>query len=60
MKPSKPLKVLLKLTSIHDLLNSIDRMATYDRMLSELSMTEFERFDEEDRALASIGKPFTQ
>jgi len=60
MKPSKPMKVLLKLTSIHDLLNSIDRMAIYDRMLSELNMTEFVRFDEEDRALTSIGKPFTQ
>lgn len=41
MKPSPPMKVLLNLTSIHDLLNSIDCMAKYDRMLSEQNMTEF-------------------
>jgi len=58
MKPDKPMKVLLNLTSIHDLLNSVDDMATYDRMLTELAMTEFEQFDDEDRALAALGKPF--
>jgi len=60
MKPSRPMKVLLDLTSIHDLLNSIDDMATYDRMLTELSMTEFDMYIDEDRALAALGKPFTQ
>ena len=60
MKPSKPMKVLLNLTSIHDLLNAIDRMATYDRLLVELNMTEFNGFDDEDRALEAIGKPFLQ
>lgn len=51
MKPSPPMKVLLNLTSIHDLLNSLDRMATYDRLLSELGITEFENFGDEDMAL---------
>lgn len=60
MKPSKPMKKLLDLTSIHDLLNAIDDMAKYDRLLTELKMTEFEAFDDEDRALAAIGKPFEQ
>ena len=60
MKPSRPMKVLLNLTSIHDLLNAIDAMATYDRMLSELRMTEFEDFSEENRALESAGKPYSQ
>ena len=60
MKPSKPMKVLLNLTSIHDLLNAIDSMQTYDRMLSELRMTEFEDFEDEDRALEAIGKPYQQ
>ena len=41
MKPSKPMHVLLNLTSIHDLLNAMDRMQKFDRMLSEMSMTEF-------------------
>lgn len=60
MKPSKPMKVLLNLTSIHDLLNAIDQMATYDRLLTELMITEFNQFEEEDRALAAINRPFTE
>lgn len=60
MKASKPMKVLLNLTSIHDLLNSIDDMAKYDRLLTELGITEFEMFEDEDRALAVIGHPFEQ
>ena len=55
MKPSPPMKVLLNLTSIHDLLNAMDRMATYDRLLTELNMTEFVNFEEEDRALEQVG-----
>lgn len=51
MKPSKPEKILLELTSIHDLLNALDRMQTFDRMLSEMEMTDFVSFEEEDRAL---------
>jgi len=35
MKPHKPVKVLLNFTSIHDLLNALDRMATYDRLMTE-------------------------
>ena len=36
------MKVLLNLTSIHDLLNSIFEMAKYDRLLTELKITEFD------------------
>lgn len=54
------MKVLLNLTSIHDLLNAIDQMATYDRLLTELMITEFNQFEEEDRALAAINRPFTE
>ena len=52
------MKVLLNLTSIHDLLNAIDRMARYDRLLTELNMTEFNNYIEEDRALDAIGKSY--
>lgn len=52
--------VLLNLTSIHDMLNAIDTMATCDRMLSELNMTEFQNFSEEDKALELAGKPYEQ
>ena len=52
------MKCLLNLTSIHDLLNAIDRMARYDRLLTELNMTEFENYHEEDRALDAIGKSY--
>ena len=58
MKPSPPMKVLLKLTSIHDLLNALDRMAVYDRLMSELKLTEFDMYEDENRALATIGQPF--
>ena len=58
MKAAKPMKVLLNLTSIHDLLNAIDRMARYDRLLTELNMTEFNNYIEEDRALDAIGKSY--
>ena len=58
MKASKPMKQLLNMTSIHDLLNSIDDMATYDRLLNEIGISEFDQYDEEDRVLEAIGKPF--
>ena len=45
-------KVLLKLTSIHDLLNAMNRMSVYDRLMTELKLTEFDMFDDENRALA--------
>ena len=35
-------------------------MATYDRLLTELMITEFNQFEEEDRALAAINRPFTE
>lgn len=55
MKPAPPEKILLRLTSIHDLLNALDRMSVYDRLMTELKLTEFEMFDDENRALAAIG-----
>lgn len=58
MKPSKPVKVLLNFTSIHDLLNAINKMAVFDRLLSELRRTEFSDFSAEDESLAKIGKPW--
>ena len=36
MKPSKPIKVMLNLTSLHDLLNCLNRMGEFDRMLTDL------------------------
>ena len=58
MKPHKPVKVLLNFTSIHDLLNSIDNIAVYDRLISELERTEFNEFDEEDASLKAVDKPW--
>ena len=60
MKPSKPIKVMLKLTSLHDLLNCLSKMGEYDRMLTDLKMTNFDFYDEEDKALARAGKPFVR
>jgi len=60
MKPSKPQKVMLNLTSIHDLLNSLDKMSEFDRMLTDLNMTSFNWYDEEDKALERAGRPFVR
>ena len=60
MKPSKPIKVKLKLTSIHDLLNCIKDMAEFDRMLTDLQMTAFNYYDEEDKALERADRPFVR
>ena len=60
MKPSKPVKVMLSLTSIHDLLNCLNRMGEFDRMLTDLKMTSFDFYDEEDKALERAGKPFVR
>lgn len=60
MKPHKPVKRLLNFTSIHDLLNALDRMAVYDRLLSETGRTEFQEYEEEDAALNAIGKPWIE
>lgn len=58
MKPHKPVKVLLNFASIHDLLNAIEKMAVYDRLMSELGRSEFDEYEDEDAALRSIGKPW--
>ena len=60
MKPSKPIKVKLKLTSIHDLLNCLNNMGEFDRMLTDLQMTQFNYYDEEDKALERAGRPFVR
>ena len=60
MKPSKPILVKLKLTSIHDLLNCLNSMGEFDRMLTDLGMTQFNYYDEEDKALERAGKPFVR
>jgi len=52
--------VLLNLTSIHDLLNSLNKMAVYDRMLSELKITSFNNFVDENNALNAVGSPYTE
>ena len=54
------MKVLLNLTSIHDLLNAIDQMAIHDRLMAELGICEFNNYADEDRILEQIGKPFQQ
>ena len=58
MKPSAPIKVLLDLTSIHDLINSLDRMSTFDRHLAELSPESEIDFNEENTALANANRPY--
>ena len=58
MKPHKPVKILLNFTSLHDLINAIDNMAVFDRLMSELGRSEFMEYEEEDAALNAIGKPW--
>ena len=68
MKPSKPQKVMLNLTSIHDLLNSLEKMSEFDRMLTDSKMNSFDgsetsqnwTYDEEDKALERAGRPFVR
>jgi beta-phosphoglucomutase-like phosphatase (HAD superfamily) len=45
LKPKKPQKQKLSLTSLHDLLQSVDKMAEYDRILSELGVIHFQDYD---------------
>lgn len=58
MKPSAPIKVLLDLTSIHDLINSLDRMSKFDRHLAELNPESEIDFNEENSALANANRPY--
>lgn len=58
MKPSAPIKVLLDLTSIHDLINALDRMSTFDRHLADLSPESEIDFSEENIALANANRPY--
>lgn len=58
MKPSAPIKVLLDLTSIHDLINALDRMSTFDRHLADLSPESEIDFSEENGALANANRPY--
>jgi beta-phosphoglucomutase-like phosphatase (HAD superfamily) len=38
LKPKKPQKARLSLTSLHDLLQAVEKMAEYDRTMSELGI----------------------
>lgn len=50
---------MLRLTSIHDLLLCLERMAEYDRMMVDLSVTSFD-FLVEDDVLRGHGRPFVK
>merc|ERR1740139_421409 len=58
-KPKAKQLFLLEETSIRDLLEAVVRMADYDRLMADLGMAEV-AFEEEDKALERIGKPFVK
>jgi len=45
-------------TSIHDLLLALDRSAEYDRMLANLNLISFDGWNNEDKVLKKLGKPY--
>lgn len=45
LKPKKPQKIRLSLTSLHDLMQSIDKMAEFDRNLSHWGIIQNSDFD---------------
>ena len=49
---------MLNFTSVHDMILAIERMAEYDRMLSDLGCISEVDFVLEDDALRKVGKPF--
>lgn len=59
-KPKQPIKVMLHESSIHDLLLAMDRSAEYDRILSQLGITTFDNWTNEDKVLKKLGKPFIE
>lgn len=58
LKPKKPEKIRLNLTSLHDLMQSIDKMAEFDRNLSYWGIIQNADFDQEDLALRHANKPY--
>lgn len=55
----KPMiKVKLAETSIHDLLIAMNRMAQYDRLMSELGILTLKDWSTEDKVLIKAKKPF--
>lgn len=59
-KAKPPIKQWIRETSIHDLLLALDRMAEYDRMLSDLAKIPFEGWSNEDRVLKKLNKPYVK
>jgi hypothetical protein len=57
-KPKPQIKVKLAETSIHDLLIAMNRMAQYDRLMSELGILSLKDWQAEDKVLAKAKKPF--
>jgi hypothetical protein len=52
--------MFLKLTSLHDLQQSIEKMAEFDRTLSEFGEIQFRDFEQEDFALKSAKRPYVR
>lgn len=57
--PKKPIKCMLRETSIHGLLVALDKMAEFDRMLNDLGVIACD-FLLEDEALKEAGRPFVK
>lgn len=57
-KPKPLIKVKLAETSIHDLLIAMNRMAQYDRLMSELGVLSLKDWMQEDKVLAKAKRPF--
>lgn len=59
-KPRPQIKAKLTETSIHDLLIAMDKMAQYDRFMSEQGKLTLKSWDTEDRVLLKAKRPFEQ
>lgn len=57
-KPRPQIKAKLTETSIHDLLIAMDKMAQYDRFMSEQGKLTLKSWDTEDRVLLKAKRPF--
>lgn len=60
LKPKKPQKIKLSLTSLHDLMQAVERMAEYDRTLSEFGEIKSVNFQNEDASLKAAKRPYIQ
>ena len=59
-RPRPPIKKWLRETSIHDFLIALDRMAEYDRMLSDLGLMNEPNWLNEDRILKKLGREYVK